>query len=274
LEIDKISSIGRPLDFNYKTNKAIAIITAITITIGIVLAITKQLEIPNVILLGLSFGITFFLSWAISREIDPDNAISAFIGLIPLFFSLFFWSETNIVILLWLLISLRIINRTTGLPARFLDSAMLFAISVLLISFYNSFFGFLTTIVFLLDTTLIDGQKFQLLFASLSTLSVFIFVIINNQIVDLSNFSMIQSISILTISIMFIFIVYFTRDIKSKGDKNHKTLHLSRIKATQLFALLSVLLVSLTEFGLTAMIPVWCVLIGVIVQRISSLFKE
>ena len=274
MEIDKISSIGRPLDFNYKTNKAIVIITAITIMIGIALSITKQLEIPNVILLGLSFGITFFLSWAISREIDPDNAISAFIGLIPLFFILFFWSETNIVILLWLLISLRIINRTTGLPARFLDSIMLFAISVFMISFYNFFFGFLTTIVFLFDTILVDGQKFQLLFASLSALSVFIFVIINNQIFELSNFSMIQSISILTISIMFTIIVYFIRDIKSKGDKNHKTLYLSRIKATQLFALLSVLLVSLTEFGLTAMIPAWCVLIGVIVKRISSLFKE
>jgi len=90
LEIDKISSIGRPLDFKYKTNKAIVIITTITIIIGIALSITNQLKMPNLIFTGVSFGITFFISWAISREIDPDNPISAFIGLIPLFIILFF----------------------------------------------------------------------------------------------------------------------------------------------------------------------------------------
>ena len=145
MENEKISSIGRPLDFNYKTNKAIVIITAINIMIGILLSLINQLEPTTVIIKGLSFGITFFLSWAITREIDPDNSISAFIGLIPLFIILFFWIETNIVILFWLLISLRIINRTTGLPARIFDSGMLFLFSVLMSYFYSSIFGLLST---------------------------------------------------------------------------------------------------------------------------------
>ncbi|MCJ7688433.1 MAG: hypothetical protein MUO60_03830 [Clostridiaceae bacterium] len=78
----------------------------------------------------------------------------------------------------------------------------------------------------------------------------------------------------MTISIIFIFIVYFNKDIKSKVDKTHIPLHLLRIKAAQLFTLLSVLIVSLSEFGLTAMIPVWCILLGVIIQRLSLFFKE
>ncbi|MCJ7688434.1 MAG: hypothetical protein MUO60_03835 [Clostridiaceae bacterium] len=188
MEIDKISSIGRPLDFKYKTNKAIVIITTITIIIGIALSITNQLKMPNLIFTGVSFGITFFISWAISREIDPDNPISAFIGLIPLFIILFFWPETNIAILFWLLISLRIINRTIGLPARIFDSTMLFAISFLLSYFYSPLFGFLAAIVFLADLKLINGQRFQLIFASLSTFSSFIFIIINNQIFELPTF--------------------------------------------------------------------------------------
>ena len=191
-----------------------------------------------------------------------------------MFIILFFWPETNIAILFWLLISLRIINRTTGLPARIFDSAMLFAISFLLSYFYSTLFGFLAAIVFLFDTKLINGQKFQLLFASLSTFSSFIFVIINSKFFELPTFSVLQTITIITISIIFIFIVYFTKDIKSKGDKTHIPLHLLRIKAAQLFTLLSVLIVSLYEFGLTAMIPVWRILLGVIIQRLSLFFKE
>ncbi len=274
MEIDKISSIGRPLDFNYKTNKAIVIITIITIIIGIVLSITNQLTIPNVIFTGVSFGITFFVTWAISREIDPDNPISAFIGLIPLFIILFYWPETNIAILFWLLIAVRIINRTTGLPARIVDSTILFTISLLLNYFHIPLFGVLAAIVFLIDSKIINGQRFQLLFASLSAFSSIIFISINSRFFELATFSMLQTISIIIISIFFIFIVYFTKDVKSKGDKMQKPLNLLRIRAAQLFALLSVLIVSLSEVGLTAMIPVWCILLGVILQRISLVFKK
>ena len=273
MEIDKISSIGRPLDFKYKTNKAIAIITTVTIMFGFVLSILKEFTIPNVILLGVSFGITFFVSWAISREIDPDNSISAFIGLIPLFIILFFWIETNIVILFWLLISLRIINRTTGLPARILDSGMLFIISVLMSYFYSPIFGFLAAIVFLFDAKLIDGQKFQLIFASLSLFLSIIFFTINNQVFLLPIFSMLQLLSILIIAIVFAVISYFTKDVKSKGDKNNEPLSLSRIKAAQIFILFSALLMSFVEIGLTAMIPVWCVLLGVIIHRLALYLK-
>ena len=274
MEIDKISSIGRPLDFNYKTNKAIVIITTITIMFGLVLSILNEFTIPNVILTGVSFGITFFVSWAISREIDPDNSISAFIGLIPLFTILFFWIETNIIILFWLLISLRIINRTTGLPARIFDSGMFFVISFLMSYFYSPIFGFLAAIVFLFDTKLINGQKFQLIFASLSLLLSIIFFTINNQVFVLPIFSMIQLLSILIIAIVFALISYFTKDVKSKGDKNNEPLSLSRIKAAQIFILFSVLLTSFVEIGLTAMIPVWCGLSGVIIHRFSQCFKD
>ena len=274
VEIDKISSIGRPLDFNYKTNKAIVIITTINIIIGIAVSITNQLKMPNLIFTGVSFGITFFISWAISREIDPDNHISAFIGLIPLFIILFFWPETNIAILFWLLISLRIINRTTGLPARIFDSTMLCAISFLLSYFYSPIFGFLAAIVFLADLKLINGQRFQLFFASLSVVLSSILIIINNQFFALSTFSMIQLLGILAITIGFLFIPYFTKTVKSKGDQNDEPLSLSRIRAVQIFALISVLLVSFLEFGLTAMIPVWCALAGLIMHRILLLFKK
>jgi hypothetical protein len=274
LENKKISSIGRPLDFNYKTNKVIAIITGLNIIIGFLLSILTQIDLTIAIIQGLSFGITFFVSWAITREIDPDNSLSAFIGLIPLFLILFFWFETNILFLFWLLISLRIINRTTGLPASIFDSAMFFVFSLTLSYFYNPIFGFLTAGVFLFDTKLIDGQRFQLFFASLSTFLSIIIIILINQTFELSAFSDLQLISIITIATLFVFIPYFTRDVKSKGDITNKQLSLSRIRAAQFFALFAALIVSFLEFGLTFMIPVWCALFGVIIYRISLFLKD
>jgi len=175
--------------------------------------------------------------------------------------------------LFWLLISLRIINRTTGLPARIFDSTMLCAISFLLSYFYSPIFGFLAAIVFLADLKLINGQRFQLFFASLNIVLSSILLIINNQFFVISTFSMLQLLGILAIAIGFLFIPYFTKTVKSKGDQNDKPLSLSRIRTGQIFVLFSVLLVSFLEFGLTAMIPVWCVLAGVIMHRIL-LFKK
>jgi len=274
LDNEKISSMGRPLDFNYKTNKAIVIITTINIIIGILLSTITQLEPTMVIIQGLSFGITFFASWAITREIDPDNPLSAFIGLIPLFLILIFLPEINIIILFWLLISLRIINRTTGLPARIVDSTILFGISLLMSYFYSPIFGFLVAAVFLFDAKLIEGQKFQLLFSSLSAFLSIIIIIITNQIFELSSFSVLQFISILTIAIIFGFITYFTKDVKSKGDITNKPLSLSRIRAAQFFALFSAFLVSFFDIGLIIMIPVWCAMFGVIVHRILLFLKK
>ncbi len=273
MENKKISSIGRSLNFNYKTNKAIVIITAINIVIGLLLSIINQLELPVVIIQGLSFGITFFLCWAITREIDPDNALSAFIGLIPLLFILIFLPETNIIILFWLLISLRIINRTTGLPARIADSAMLFVLSLLISYFYSPIFGFSVAAVFLFDAKLIEGQKFQLLFTFLSVFSSIILILYINQIFEVTAFSVLQFISILAIAIFFGFIIYSTKDVKSKGDITNIPLSLSRIRSAQFFALFSTFYFSFFDVGLIVMIPVWCALTGVIINKIYLFFK-
>jgi hypothetical protein len=116
-----------------------------------------------------------------------------------------------------------------------------------------------------------SAKKF---FASLSTFLSIIIIILINQTFELSAFSDLQLISIITIAILFVFIPYFTRDVKSKGDITNKQLSLSRIRAAQFFALFAALIVSFLEFGLTFMIPVWCALFGVIIYRISLFLKD
>ena len=271
MEVDKISSIGRPLDFNYKTNKAIAIITAITILVGIAFFVLNRLDFFNIILQGVSFGFSFFLCWAITREIDPDNNLSAFIGLIPLLVFLLIWPETNLAILFWMLISLRIINRTTGLLATKLDSVMLLVFSVLLSYYFSWIFGFLTALVFLFDAKLIKGQKFQLSLASLVTILTLILVILTNQNFALLTLSTLESASLLIVTIIFSMIIYGEKDVISKGDQNNEPLYLSRLRAAQAFALISALAISFFASYFVALIPMWCAFIGVILNKFSKL---
>jgi hypothetical protein len=262
----EISSIGRPLDLKYKTNKAIIIITFVNFFIGFLFFGIQQLEIQNIFFGGIIFGLSFFICWAISREIDPDNPFSAFIGLVPLFLLLLIYQNPDITILFWTLLSLRIINRTTGLPATKLDSIALLIFGLLL-GYYNSWiFGFLTTLVFLFDSKLIKGQKFQFILAFIATLFSFGLFIFNQEL-EIISLASAEFIILFFISIIFFVFSLTQNKIKSIGDKTNEKLEISRIRAAQIFILLVALILSFFTLNLYNIIPLWCSIVGVIINQ-------
>jgi hypothetical protein len=274
LNSKQISSIGRPLDIKYKTNKAIVIITIANFFIGFLFFGLKQLELLNVFFGGIIFGLSFFICWAISREIDPDNPISAFIGLIPLFFLLLFYQNPDLIILFWLLLSLRIINRTTGLPATKLDSIGLLIFGLLLGYYINWIFGFLTGLVLFLDLKLIDGRKFQLFLSSITILFSFILFIFSNRDLELISFGIFESAILLSVSIIFFTFSLAQKKISSIGDQTNEKLELSRIRAAQIFVLIVILILSFFTKNFYNILPLWCSVVGVIINQFLKIITN
>lgn len=227
----------------------------------------QQLEIQNIFFGGIIFGLSFFICWAISREIDPDNPFSAFIGLVPLFFLLLFYQNPDITILFWTLLSLRIINRTTGLPATKLDSIALLIFGLLLGYYVSWIFGFLTALVLLLDLKLIKGQKFQLILAFIVTIFSFSLFIFSNQEFRIVSFGIVEFSILLSVSFLFFVFSLTQKKIKSIGDKTNEKLELSRIRAAQIFFLLVVLLLSFFTLNFFKILPLWCSIMGVIINQ-------
>ena len=124
----RFSSIGRPVDRRYPTNRAIASLSLLVAVLGFALRRLTGTPSPESLVAGFVMAIGFFLAWAIARELDPDHDASAFVvaglSLVPQ--TIFGGPDLAGVLLVLLL--LRILNRTVGPAARPLDTIGILAL--------------------------------------------------------------------------------------------------------------------------------------------------
>lgn len=117
-----VTGIGRPLDFSYATNRWITAISVAAGLVASVLAFAGGTAWLDSIIDGALTGGTVFLTWAMGREVDPDHPISAFLAVALVLTAVVAYELPSLVLALWMLMALRIVNHTTGLPPSLPDS--------------------------------------------------------------------------------------------------------------------------------------------------------
>ena len=118
MNLDKISSLGRPLDITYKTNALIAslsLVILIVITLYAALAGIDE-SWPEALVTGVVAAASVFLCWALARELDPDHQYAAFWGCAVIIAYMLYAGRfsPNLVAALFLLLQTRALARTTG----------------------------------------------------------------------------------------------------------------------------------------------------------------
>ena len=116
----RYTSIARPIDPAYLTNRALLIILPVVALLGAGLSYIGDVGSGP---LAAAFGgaLTAFAAWALTRELAPDYDGAAFVALA------FAWAANiafgaRLVMLLFLAMVLaRVVNRSTGLPLRVFD---------------------------------------------------------------------------------------------------------------------------------------------------------
>ena len=124
----RFTSIGRPVDRRYPTNRAIASLSLLVMILGFVvrrLAGTPSLEASFG---GLLMALGFFLAWAVARELDPDHDLSAFVAAAASLVPLAILGPPDLAATVLVLLLLRIVNRTVGPAARPLDTIGILAL--------------------------------------------------------------------------------------------------------------------------------------------------
>jgi hypothetical protein len=119
--IYRFTSIARPIDPAYLTNRALIVVLPVVGVLSASLAYVDDSG-GNPISAGLSAVLVAFAAWALTRELAPDYSGAAFVALA------FAWAGnivfgTRLVLLVFVAIALvRVVNRSTGLPLRPLDT--------------------------------------------------------------------------------------------------------------------------------------------------------
>jgi len=124
-----MTSIGRPIDHKSPTNRAVMIVFFVALVGGLVFGVLQGLPFSAAALFGLTLGGAMFFGWMLGRETDPDRWYSAFIAAAVAGAAVLLPSVPSFLVLFWLVIGLRIINRTCGEPPGMLDIPIYFGIS-------------------------------------------------------------------------------------------------------------------------------------------------
>ena len=183
-------TLGRKIDFNYKTNKIIAILSILLAIIGWILS--------GEVFSGLYTGGGIFLTWALSRELDPKHDYSAFIAAGFSILNVFYFEDIQLLVIFWLLLLMRIVNGITGKELTCFDISSVLGLTIYIsLNSKNSVY----LLIFIIAMAFIIKEKrIEALIASVISFLLFIAESYFMRYLSLSNIDFSDFISILTMN--------------------------------------------------------------------------
>lgn len=263
-------TLARSIDPGYPTNRAILLLTLAVLAGGGVVTLLSGAAIPESIIAAVSGAASFFLAWALGRELDPDEEYAAFVPAGLMAGALLLFPLPDPVTALLAVLLLRTVNRTSGLPARMLDSVVLLLIAAWPLMQGYLLAGAAISAAFLLDGLLSRPNRRQLWFALLAVLETGLFAasgtgITVDPIVPAAGGALLLG------SLLYLAVIGGSGDLAATGDRTQKRLSPIRVQAAQVLALswafLSAVLGGETAF--VAMLPIWAGIVGTGIYRVT-----
>ena len=260
--IHRLSSIGRPIDPAFPTNKAIAALSLALLALGFLVALLGGSKPPAALVQGLVLAAGFFLAWAIAREVDPDHPASAFVAAALSLLPLWLLGRPAFVDLFLVLLSLRIVNRTVGPPAKTGDTLLILAVAAFAAWNGHTAVAIMAFAAFLVDG-LMDPPHRPHLAAAGAALALAGVSATRMGGVELSGPDVVAWVG-LALAAPVLLLIRRSGAPRSTADLDARPLSGRRLRTAQLLALGLVAAVLLTEgkAGLAAVSSVWAALAG------------
>jgi hypothetical protein len=264
METTRITSIGRPVDPTWPTNRAILILSlTVVLLVAAFRMVLGGLAFLPALVAGAFAGGSVFLAWALARELDPDHDMAAFVGALIALPAWELLGSPRFASLVLLLLGLRIVNRTVGPPARPLDS-----IALLLLAGWVAWRGdWITTFVvlsaFILDGTLRPEHRVHLAAAGAALALTGVAVSRAGIPSDLTGPDL-PSVLALALLLPFLRTLERSRSLRTLTDVGALPLVAKRVRSAQALGLLAVLL-AVAAYGLEglgALSPLWAAMVG------------
>jgi hypothetical protein len=262
--MNKLSSVARPIDPSYPTNRAIAALTIVVMAGGTIFALLSGGGGVESVRQGIGAGLAVFLAWAVCRELDPDHDLSAFVSAGLALGGLFLWDLPHFGALLWLLLVLRVVNQTIGLPATVLDALAVLGFGGWLAVQGNWGYGVISALALFVDSRLSPRNRKQVFFAGLGIVVTVVAVIVAGELRWGEDSSLVAGLIGLGMAVLFVPVVLGARRLDSVGDATGEPLEPLRVRTGQGLALLAGVEAAFWggEAGLLSLGPLWAAVLG------------
>jgi hypothetical protein len=260
----KITSVARPIDPSYPSNRAIAVLTIVVMVGGAIFELLTGGGWIESGLQGIGVGLAVFIAWALCRELDPDHDLSAFVAAGLALGGLFLWDLPHFGVLFWLLLMVRIVNRTPGAPATVLDSLAVLGLGGWLAAQGNWGYGAITALALFVDGRLSRPNRRQVLLAGLGVIVTVVAVIVAGELRWEGAPSLAPGLIGLGMAVLFVPVFLGARQLDSVGDETGEPLEPLRVQAGQGLALLAGVEAAFWggEAGLVSLGPLWAAVLG------------
>ena len=150
----RFTSIARPVDPAYPTNRALLIVLPVVGLLSAGLAFFLPMD-RGPLSAALTGALVAFAAWALTRELAPDYHKAAFVALALGWIANVAFGASQVVLVFVALVLVRVVNRSTGLPLRMLDTlGVLGFCSWAAINTQQPLILLVAALAFLLDATL------------------------------------------------------------------------------------------------------------------------
>lgn len=274
MRVTDLSSLARAIDPRYPTVGAILAAALLVTLVGGGFQLLQGAGLQESALWGINAGLAVFLAWALGREVDPEHEFSAFVGSGLALAGLLLFGAPGLLALFWFLLVLRLVNRTTGLPAKILDSLAVLGLGLWLAWQESWVYGLTTALAFLLDSRLHPPLVRHMVFAGATLLGTLGMAIAR----DMPSNGAWQDPALVWVvvvaSLLFVLIIPASRQIKARCDVTDQRVQPARVQSAQILALVTAIAIAgwAGQQGVVDLFPLWAAMLGTPLYWIVSLF--
>ncbi len=272
--ISKISALARPIDLNYPTNLLIVLITLGTFLVITIFQFALSTPLLTALGTGATTAIAVFLSWALTREIDPAHDWSAFVPLPITLIAALVLGAPALLTLFFLLLSSRVLNQTTGGQATSFDSFLLIILAVFQIHTATIIPLIFLLFVFSFDAILKHNNPKQGKFAVFTLIATVIIVLVYGSSIFTVNFSLYGVLASIILVLAAITFMLTAQEKDSYGDSNQSVISEKRtVIAKIMIALFIVIsLLFLGKIAGTMLYPAISSFVGAAIYHLAQRF--
>lgn len=125
-----LTSLGRPLDPGYRTNRAVLVLVPFLAVTGGAIGWASGAGVTGALAQAVVWAGVAFGSWALARELAPDDQAAAFVAMAVASALLVTVPDPSLWLLFAALFLARLVSRTVGPPARLHDSLLVATVAL------------------------------------------------------------------------------------------------------------------------------------------------
>lgn len=226
------TSLGRPLNLSRRTAKAVLYLLPVAAVLGAIAGWVRLASFVGIVQYAVSFTLVLYGSWALAREMDPDDSPVSFISMTLGMLAALLVESPGLLVVFVTIGLVRMVNRSSGLEPKRSDSIILMVLAICVIYLSDTYlFGAVAAAAFIMDGSLKNPVRSQWIYGLVCLGSTVVYMVDHDIGFPFMHWprTLFEWMSLLFILILALDTLLLKK-VRTRGDVNGLVLDLARVR--------------------------------------------